>query len=64
MTAKRRTHIHLRCENCGNAVRVERAAYDPDQAAEMCTSACSICDRGDFEMLSYSASDGSEVWQQ
>lgn len=61
MTEPRRTHIHLRCENCGNAVRVERAAYDPDQAAEMRTSACDICDSGDFEMVSYTASDGTEV---
>lgn len=59
----RRAHIHLRCETCGNAVRVERADYDPDEAAEMATSQCDICDSGDFESVHYTGSDGNEVLQ-
>jgi hypothetical protein len=58
-----RTHIHIRCEGCGNALRVERAKYDPPLAVEMTISCCNICDRGDFESVAYFDTSGSEVLQ-
>lgn len=59
----RREHIHVRCETCGNAARVTRAGYDPDEAAEMATSQCNLCDTGDFESVHYTDSSGDEVMQ-
>lgn len=61
--AASRTHIHIRCEWCGNALRVERAKYDPPLAVEITTSCCNICDRGDFESVAYFDTNGDEVLQ-
>lgn len=57
----RRDRIHIRCERCGNAMRVERRAYDPDEAAEVTVTPCNICDTGDFEAVVYFRSNGTEV---
>lgn len=55
--------INMRCEVCGNAVRVPRAPYDPKRAVERVTSECDICHaaEGGFEQCWYFDRNGNEL---
>jgi hypothetical protein len=55
--------LNMRCDVCGNAVRVVREDYDPPNAVERATNECDICNAasGGFEESSYFDADGNEV---
>lgn len=55
--------INMRCDVCGNAVRVPREDYDPPRAVERVTNECDICNAasGGFEESWYFGADGNEI---
>lgn len=55
--------IAMRCDFCGNAVRVERADYDPPAAVVRVTNECNICNNaeGGFEECWYFDAAGNEI---
>jgi hypothetical protein len=57
--------INMRCDHCGNAIRAERAPYDPPRAVERVTNECDICDwaGGGFEECRYFDRNGNEIHQ-
>lgn len=66
MTDKGEPMIAMRCDVCGNAVRVPREDYDPPGAVVRVTNECNICEaaNGGFEEAWYYDSDGKEILPQ
>ena len=58
--------IQMRCSECARSMQVERASYDPPEAATMSLNGCDLCEanQGGWEETHYYRSDGTEVLQQ
>lgn len=52
--------VVLRCPNCSRESVAERDALDPEEAAVV-EIICPGCDRGDFNVPTFWAADGSEI---